>query len=233
MNFSCFSEELVRYEYDDGGRAAAGYKGTCGDCGTRAAAIALQLPYKEVYDELNFIRKEFLKKARTTRAKKQYEGSVRDGTTVDVMEEFMRRHGWRWIPKMKIGSGCTCHICDMPRHGRYVLRVAKHFCAFVDGTIRDTFHDREDRCVYGYWVNGVQEVRYVSARAWYITTVDRFGNVWAWVEDDKFVVPTDATTRPTEFSSIEDAKASLSLVKCKSPLSVREAKITVNWGNPV
>lgn len=142
---------MIRYQYDDGGRSEAGYRGECGDCGTRAAAIALSLPYKQVYDELNSIRKEMLKKSRSERQKKLLSGSVRNGTAVDVMHEFMGRHGWAWTAKMSIGSGCTTHIDDMPCSGRYVLRVAKHYCAVVDGVIRDTFRDDGDACVYGYW----------------------------------------------------------------------------------
>ena len=143
---------MMKYQYDDGGRAAAGFKGTCGDCGTRAAAIALSLPYKEVYDELNSIRKEMLAKARSARTKKALSGSVRDGTATEVMDEFMKRHGWVWVAKMHIGSGCTMHLCDVPA-GRFVCRVAKHYCAVVDRTIRDIFEDDDDRCVYGYWVS--------------------------------------------------------------------------------
>ena len=42
--------EFVR---DDGGRAAAGYKGEASDCVCRAIAIATGLPYQTVYDALN------------------------------------------------------------------------------------------------------------------------------------------------------------------------------------
>ena len=42
----------MRFAYDDGGRAACGYKGTVGDCGCRAIAIATGIPYQEVYDRL-------------------------------------------------------------------------------------------------------------------------------------------------------------------------------------
>ena len=40
------------WQYNDGGRAAAGYKGQTGDCVTRAIAIATERPYREVYDAL-------------------------------------------------------------------------------------------------------------------------------------------------------------------------------------
>jgi hypothetical protein len=44
--------ETCVYVYDDGGRAAAGYRGHAGDCVARAVAIASQRPYAEVYAAL-------------------------------------------------------------------------------------------------------------------------------------------------------------------------------------
>lgn len=41
------------YVVDDGGRKAAGYEGATGDCGTRAIAIAVRVPYAKVYDLVN------------------------------------------------------------------------------------------------------------------------------------------------------------------------------------
>lgn len=41
------------FKQDDGGRADAGYKGTTGDCVTRAIAIATGLDYQTVYDAIN------------------------------------------------------------------------------------------------------------------------------------------------------------------------------------
>jgi hypothetical protein len=43
-------DEVRKYEYDDGGRKDAGWKGTGGDCVVRAVAIATGRPYQEVYD---------------------------------------------------------------------------------------------------------------------------------------------------------------------------------------
>jgi hypothetical protein len=39
----------LSFQYDDGGREAAGFKGSTGDCAVRASAIASGRPYKEVY----------------------------------------------------------------------------------------------------------------------------------------------------------------------------------------
>ena len=40
----------MKFVYNDGGRAEAGYIGDTRDCVCRAIAIAAQRPYKEVYD---------------------------------------------------------------------------------------------------------------------------------------------------------------------------------------
>ena len=45
------------WHYSDGGRAAAGYKGTTDDCVTRAVAIAADLPYQRVYEAINKLAK--------------------------------------------------------------------------------------------------------------------------------------------------------------------------------
>ena len=43
----------MKYIYDDGGRAEAGFKGKTGDCCCRAIAIATGMPYKDAYDLIN------------------------------------------------------------------------------------------------------------------------------------------------------------------------------------
>ncbi len=43
----------MKFQYNDGGRAAAGYKGRAGDCVCRSIAIVTEMPYQEVYDALN------------------------------------------------------------------------------------------------------------------------------------------------------------------------------------
>jgi hypothetical protein len=48
----------MEFVYDDGGRAAAGFKGSTGDCVVRAIAIASGKPYREVYDALNVLSKQ-------------------------------------------------------------------------------------------------------------------------------------------------------------------------------
>lgn len=137
----------MRFEYDDGGREAAGYKGKCGDCVTRAITIATGKPYQEVYDAIAEIYQG-------QRLKKHRKASGRDGTRRQVYEKYLRGLGWVWTPTMGIGQGCKVHLRerDLPT-GRLIVRVSKHMCAVIDHVIRDTFDDQREgtRCVYGYW----------------------------------------------------------------------------------
>jgi hypothetical protein len=131
------------WQYDDGGRAAAGFKGTTRDCGVRAVAIATGTPYAAVYAALA-----------TLHAKRTGKRTCRDGLMPETITEYLAPMGWRWVPCMRVGSGCTVHLDELPR-GRVIARVSKHFIAVVDGVARDD-HDSTRggrRCVYGYWIN--------------------------------------------------------------------------------
>ena len=141
----------MRFVEDDGGRAAAGYKGKAGDCVARSIAIAAGKPYAEVYAALaNGAGRERKSKGR----------SARNGihTSRKWFGEYMRAIGFVWTPTMRIGSGCTTHLVagEVPETGRHVVMVSRHATALVDGVIRDT-HDPSrggTRCVYGYWTLG-------------------------------------------------------------------------------
>ncbi len=142
--------------WNDGGRKEAGYKGYTGDCVVRSIAIAAELPYKKVYDEINHIGKsEAIGKNR-----KRFTGmrsNSHTGVFMKTMKSYLKSIGWKWTPTMKIGSGCKVHLRkdELPM-GRVIARVTKHVVAVVDGVV----HDIEDctregtRCVYGYWSRG-------------------------------------------------------------------------------
>jgi len=128
---------------DDGGRALAGFIGSAGDCVTRSIAIALELDYGLVYRELA-MQNAALGKPR----------SARNGVPRRVYQPYLEGWGWRWVPTMRVGSGCQVHLRaeELPA-GRIVARCSRHLCAVVDGVIHDT-HDPSrggTRCVYGYF----------------------------------------------------------------------------------
>lgn len=151
------------FQIDDGGRAAAGFRGQTGDCVCRAIAIATELPYAEIYAALNeaaLRERPRGMRLRLTDANAVGVGpgrrrsSARTGVQIQTIRRYLASIGWRWTPTMQIGSGCKVHLRaeELPK-GRLIVSVSKHLVAVIDGVIHDT-HDptREGtRCVYGYY----------------------------------------------------------------------------------
>lgn len=142
----------MRVFITDGGRAAAGYIGTAGDCVVRAVTIASGRSYREVYDALS----EGMRSQRTTKRGKR-SASARDGVNTERkwFKDYMASLGFRWVPTMQVGQGCKVHLRDgeLP-DGKLVVAVSKHYVAVINGIINDN-HDPSragTRCVYGYWV---------------------------------------------------------------------------------
>lgn len=139
----------MTFTYDDGGRAAAGYKGTTGDCVCRAIAIASELPYQYVYDLLNGA-------GQTERQSKRRRGksNARTGIYKTTTRTVLAAMGWTWVPTMHIGSGCTVHLRaeELPA-GRLIVNVSRHTCAVIDYVIHDIYDPSRNgtRCVYGYY----------------------------------------------------------------------------------
>lgn len=149
----------MRWQFNDGGRAASGFKGQTGDCVCRSIAIATGLPYIEVYNKLNQLASTERERynPRTGRGKRR--SHARTGVYKDTYKKLLVSLGWKWTPTMQIGSGCKVHLCgeELPS-GILIVSVSKHLTVVVDGVIHDT-HDcsrNENRCVYGYWKKGEQ-----------------------------------------------------------------------------
>jgi hypothetical protein len=134
---STTKEQQMNYKQNDGGRQAAGYKGTAGDCGARAIAIALGLDYKSVYKELAQAN------ADNGRAK-----SARNGISKDIYSEVLKRYGWVWMQAPKF-AGRKARCSDMPA-GSVIAKQANHYVAVIDGVANDIW-DSTERMVYGYW----------------------------------------------------------------------------------
>jgi hypothetical protein len=139
-------QSRLDFQYNDGGRHAAGYRGRARDCATRAIAIATGFGYQAVYDALAVAAGTHAGRRRT---------HPRTGLRKDTVKAFLAELGWVWNPTMHIGSGCQVHLRrgELPR-GRLIVAVSKHLCAVIDGVLHDT-HDCSRagrRCVYGYWV---------------------------------------------------------------------------------
>jgi hypothetical protein len=148
------------FQYNDGGRQAAGYKGNAGDCVTRSIAIATGQTYQQVYDALNALGKQ-----EHTGKRKRGKSSARNGVYKPTIRKYLASLGWVWHPTMAIGQGCKVHLVDgeLPQ-GWLIVQVSKHLTTVIDGVINDT-HDPQrstiivedgiqriaGRCVYGYW----------------------------------------------------------------------------------
>lgn len=150
----------MRFTYNDGGRAKAGYEGKTGDCVTRAIAITSGLPYEEVYKTLHRLNKEYADTHRCQVAKKIKSGKGRRGTTPrngvfsEIYRPYLESLGYEWVPTMKVGGGCKVHLKEeeLPK-GTLIVRVSRHLTSVIDGVIHDTYDPSrcETRCVYGYY----------------------------------------------------------------------------------
>jgi len=142
-------EFINNFQFNDGGREAAGFQGTTGDCVCRSIAIALEIPYKQVYDDIN----DLIKFHRKTKIQKS--SSSRGGVNKKFYRKYLESKGWKWIACMGIGTGCKVHLKaeELPKD-RIIARVSKHLVAVINGVVNDT-HDcsrGETRCVYGYFI---------------------------------------------------------------------------------
>ena len=141
----------MRFQFNDGGRAAEGFrhKKHCGDCVCRAIAIATQRPYSEIYDLIL----HYAEYERTGKRKRKI-SDPENGVGRYTHSRVMSLLGWEWVPTMGIGTGCKVHLCadELPA-GRIVVNVSNHFTAVVDGVINDTYDPSRGgtRCVYGYY----------------------------------------------------------------------------------
>lgn len=148
MHYEPAEAAVIGFVRDDGGRAAAGFRGITGDCVTRAIAIATDTPYLKVYDSLN----ELAKLERPRKGAKR--SSARTGVHRRTAARFLTGLGWEWVPTMAIGSGCTVHLrADELPGGRLICSLSRHWAAVIDGALHDLSDCSRDgtRCVYGYW----------------------------------------------------------------------------------
>ncbi len=144
---------MTHFKFNDGGRAAAGFKGLTGDCVCRAIAIATGLHYQQVYDRLA-AGNACQRRAKGDKKKRGKTASNGISTKRKWFDDFMKELGFVWVPTMKIGQGCKIHLraAELPA-GRLVANVSKHMVAVIDGVINDTYDPSRDgtRCVYGYY----------------------------------------------------------------------------------
>jgi hypothetical protein len=140
----------MTYTHTDGGRAAAGFKGSASDCATRALALAAEIPYREAYNLIN----EYAAAEKPSR-RRRGKSSARTGVHALTLGKLLADRGWRWTATTAIGSGMTVHVRpdELPSSGRLILRLSRHYAAWIDGELHDDHDSSRDgkRGVYGYW----------------------------------------------------------------------------------
>lgn len=137
----------MRWVRNDGGRAAAGYGSLYGDCITRSAAIAAELPFADVLALLHRAREPVdLPGLSSPRLYEIFSAAQR---------VLLTELGWRWVQVRPLPRGRRVYWRegDVPA-GRLIVAVGRHFCAVVEGAIHDT-HDASGGTgrlhVFGYW----------------------------------------------------------------------------------
>ncbi|HET7116104.1 MAG TPA: hypothetical protein VFI29_06420 [Hanamia sp.] len=148
----------MNFKFNDGGRTQAGYKGSTGDCVTRAIAIVTGKTYSEVYDRMFIEIKKFAATKRSAAAKRAARGGGRAGTTPrngiskKVYHKYLIEEiGMIWTPTMLVGQGCKVHLTEpeLPS-GKLIVQIARHLTIVIDGVINDTWNG-SGKCVYGYY----------------------------------------------------------------------------------
>lgn len=154
---SAAKDQALGFHLNDGGREAAGFKGGAGDCVVRAIAIAAQLPYLQVYEDLRVANQSYAdqRNDRLARRLSAKGASPRNGNHRNVFHGYILSHGFDWVPTMKIGGGCKVHLLanELPT-GRLIVKVSKHLTTVIDNVIEDTHNPSRGgkRCVYGYYI---------------------------------------------------------------------------------
>jgi hypothetical protein len=141
------------WEFADGGRGAAGFKGLTSDCAVRAISITTGRAYRDVYDDIFELSRARVER-RVARGKRTRNPSPRNGVSREVLHAYLDCD-FEWTPTMFIGSGCRVHVTpdELPARGTYILNLSKHVTALDAGIIYDTHDPSRDgtRCVYGLW----------------------------------------------------------------------------------
>lgn len=142
------------FQYNDGGREAAGYKGKTRDCVTRAIATATGRPYQEIYDLLSHGNATQRRTKRSSKNGGKHTASEGINVQRKWFKDLMKSLGFEWVACMGIGTGCKVHLRsnELPK-GRLVVNVSRHSTCVIDGVIHDTYDPSRQgtRCVYGYW----------------------------------------------------------------------------------
>lgn len=142
--------EMISYEKDDGGRKDAGFKGTTGDCLTRAIAIITKKSYKEVYDSVcDEMKKHGYVASGNARQQKHIKGKRHPKR---IQEDVLEKHGFKKIRKSRGMSNLTYTEAVKNYGENLIVTTTKHFASIENGVLKDLFDHR-----YYLWFGEYQE----------------------------------------------------------------------------
>lgn len=131
----------MKYRYNDGGRAGAGFKGTTGDCVIRAIAIATGQWYRKTYNEVLELQSDMTG---------GFERGIKNGVYAPVYHRYLTERGFT----AHVVQGSK-YISDVPTTGVIVINTAQHMMTAIDGTIHDAWDSRTSRRTH----NGERKVQ--------------------------------------------------------------------------
>lgn len=137
------------FNHNDGGRAKY-FKGSTGDCVTRAIAIATNIDYKIVYDDLFLANKEYISKRnnKISRAlRNRHNGlSPRSGIFKDIYTKYLTDLGWKYVSLIKFGSKERTKLDQLTHFDNIIITINKHLMCMQKGVLQDISDFR-----FSYW----------------------------------------------------------------------------------
>lgn len=142
----------LKFNSNDGGREAAGFKGKTGDCVTRAIAIATGRDYSSVRKDLMGATSDFRSASKSRAARNAKSNSVRNGTLNKVYQPYLESIGWKRIALQKFGDSKRYYMTtdDIPM-GTVIIEMRKHLVTVIDHVVQDTWDSRTTK----KWIDGV------------------------------------------------------------------------------
>lgn len=128
----------MSFRWNDGGRAAAGFTGFCGDCVTRSIAIGTGLSYRTVYEQLGDAANK----------------TPRNGLSTDIAKAYLAQAHWVFdqfdeieFDPVSFSRGVfIVHLVNVQS------RRAGHLSCVIDGVVHDTWNPADDE---SYRLRGV------------------------------------------------------------------------------
>ena len=123
---------LVNFQHNDGGRLVAGYSSSTSvnDCAPRAIAIATQMPYDKVYQDLQQITHQ-----KRAQDKATYTIQCCDnGTYIGVVEQYMAQHNWKY----HTSNLSLLEYSPELYTGDVIVHFNAHIFAIRNGVVYDT-----------------------------------------------------------------------------------------------